>query len=384
MRHYLDHNATSLLRSEVRQALLAALNAPAANASSIHAEGRFARALLEAARANVAALVGATPREVVFTSGGSEAIAAAIRGVADRTTPEKRRIVVSAIEHSAVLESARALTAFGFEVLEVPCASTGRIEANAFASALDGHTALACLQAANNETGVLQPVVEVGAACRAAGVPFLADAVQAAGKIPIDRDGWNADLLALSAHKLGGPQGAGAVIVRDGLTMAPLIAGGAQERRRRGGTEAVAALSAFGAACVAAVRDLEEEAARLLALRARLESALRAMAPGVRIHGESVPRLPNTVNVAFPGVSGETLVIALDLAGFAVSTGSACASGAVTPSHVIRAMGCGDDEARGAVRVSLGWDTTGDTIERLLAELPRLLARATMPSPDYS
>jgi cysteine desulfurase len=379
MRHYLDHNATSPLRPEAREAFLAALDAPAANASSIHAEGRIAKALLEESRANVARLAGATPREVVFTSGGSEAIAAAIRGVTDRASPEKRRIVVSSIEHSAVLESARALKAFGFEVFEVPCDHTGRVEARAFASALDERTALACLQAANNETGVLQPVAKAGAACRAAGVPFLIDAVQAAGKIRIDRDGWNADLLALSAHKLGGPQGAGALIVRDGLTMAPLIAGGAQERRRRGGTEAVAALSAFGAACTAALRDLDSEPGRLLALRERIESRLREIDPTVRIHGKDMPRLPNTVNAAFPGVSGETLVIALDLAGFAVSTGSACASGAVTPSHVIRAMGYGDEEARGAVRFSPGWDTTGETIDRLLEALPSLLARATMP-----
>ena len=378
MRFYLDHNATSPLRREAREVLRAAYDAPAGNASSIHTEGRAARALLDAARLHVATLAGVPARDVVFTSGGSEAIAAAIRGVADRATAKRRRIVVSAIEHSAVLEAARALSALGFEFVEVPCEPTGRIDAETFASALDECTALACLQAANNETGVVQPVAEAGAACRAAGVPFLVDAVQAAGKIPIDRDGWNADLLALSAHKLGGPQGAGALIVRDGTAMAPLVAGGAQERRRRGGTEAVATVSAFGAACAEAGRDRNEESERLLALRVRLESGLRAMAPGVRIHGEGVSRLPNTVSAAFPGVSGETLVIALDLAGFAVSIGSACASGAVTPSHVIRAMGYDDDEARGAVRVSLGWDTEGDTIDQLLTELPRLLARATM------
>jgi len=225
---------------------------------------------------------------------------------------------------------------------------------------------------------VLQPVAEVGAACRAARVPFLVDAVQAAGKIPIDRDAWSADLLAVSAHKLGGPQGAGALIVRDGLRMAPLIAGGAQERRRRGGTEAVATLSAFGAACLAARRALSDEPARLNALRNRLEASFAELAPGVRIHGREAPRVSNTVNVAFPGLSGETLVIALDLAGFAVSTGSACASGAVTPSHVIRAMGFDETEARGAVRFSLGWNTTAATIEKLLAALPPLLSRATM------
>jgi cysteine desulfurase len=266
----------------------------------------------------------------------------------------------------------------GFDIVEVPCEPSGRIDAAAFTAELDERAALACLQAANNETGVLQPVAEVGAACRAAEVPFLVDAVQAAGKIAIDREGWCADLIALSSHKLGGPQGAGALIVRDVVSMAPLIAGGAQERRRRGGTEAIALLSSFGAACAAASRDLREETERLLALRERIESALRAMADGVRIHGGQVPRLPNTVNAAFPGVSGETLVIALDLAGFAVSTGSACASGAVTPSHVIRAMGHDDEEARGAVRVSMGWSTTTEAIDEFLAALPTLLARATM------
>jgi cysteine desulfurase len=378
MRHYLDHNATSTLRPEAKAALNAAFDAPSGNASSIHAEGRVARAVLDAARVQVAALSGVPVRDVVFTSGGSEAIAAGIRGVADRAPRGRRRIVVSAIEHSAVLESARALAAHEFEIVEVPCEPSGRVAADVFAERIDHRTALACLQAANNETGVLQPVVEVGSACRAAAVTFLVDAVQAAGKIAIDRDGWNADLLALSAHKLGGPQGAGALIVRDGLAMAPLIAGGAQERRRRGGTESVAAFAAFGAACDAAARDVAGESTRLQALRERLESAFRAMAPDVRIHGEGVPRLAGTVNVAFPDVSGETLVIALDLAGFAVSTGSACASGAVTPSHVIRAMGYGDDEARGAVRISLGWDTTADAIEQLLAVLPPLLLRATM------
>jgi cysteine desulfurase len=381
MRHYLDHNATSPLRDEAKRALHAAYDAPAGNASSMHGEGRAARSLVDVARVQVARLCGVPPRDVIFTSGGSEAIASAIRGVADRAPKERRRIVVSAIEHSAVLESARALSAHGFEVVEVPCEINGRVDPGAFTGHIDGSTALACLQAANNETGVIQPVAAVGMACRATGVAFFVDAVQAAGKIPIEREAWGADLLAISGHKLGGPQGAGALIVREGLPMAPLVAGGAQERRRRGGTEAVAAISAFGAACTAALRDLDGEAGRLGALRERLESSLRAMSPGVRIHGEEVPRLPNTVNAAFPGVSGETLVIALDLEGFAASTGSACASGAVAPSHVIRAMGYLEDEARGAVRISMGWDTTEETIDRLLAALPPILARATMARP---
>lgn len=378
MRLYLDHNATSPLRIDAREAMLASLDAPAGNASSIHGEGRAARARLEEARARVAALAGVPAREVVFTSGGSEAIAAAIRGVTDRTPPDRRRVVVSSIEHSAVLEGCRAMASHGFDVVEVACERSGRISPDRFASAIDARTALACLQAANNETGVIQPVAEVGNACRAARVPFLVDAVQAAGKMPIDRDGWSADLLALSSHKLGGPQGAGALIVREGIAMAPLVGGGAQERRRRGGTEAVPAIAGFGSACAAAERDLEKDAARLLALRVLIESALEELAPAVRIHGCEAPRLPNTVNAAVPGVSGETLVIALDLAGVAVSTGSACASGAVTPSHVIRAMGFDDDEARGAVRISMGWSTTAATVEQFLAVLPPLLARATM------
>jgi cysteine desulfurase len=378
MRHYLDHNATSPLRDEARQAVLAAHDLPAGNPSSVHAEGRAARALLDAARRKVAALAGVPAKDVVFTSGGSEAIAAGIRGIADRAAPRLRRIVVSAIEHSAVLDAARAASSSGFEVIEVRSGSAGRVDAEEFAAAIDERTALACLQAANNETGVLQPVVEIGAACRERGVSFLVDAVQAAGKIALDRDGWNADLVALSAHKLGGPQGAGTLIVREGTVLAPLIAGGAQERRRRGGTEALAAISGFGAACAAAAAELPKEPARLATLRDRLESSLRRIAPEVRIHGEGLPRLANTTNAAFPGVSGETLVIALDLAGFAVSTGSACASGAVTPSHVIRAMGFDEETARGSVRFSLGWSSTDDDVDRLLGALPELLARATM------
>ena len=260
----------------------------------MHAEGRTMKAILDEARIDVARLAGVPPRDVVFTSGGSEAIASGIRGAVDRSGPKRWRVVVSAIEHSAVLDAARALAELGHDVFEVPCESSGRVDVDTFLSALNDRTALACLQAANNETGVVQPVSELGAACRAAGIPFLVDAVQAAGKIAIDRDRWCADLVAISAHKIGGPQGAGALIVREGMSMAPLIAGGAQERRRRGGTEAVAAIAGFGAAARIAHDELRAEAARLLSLRERLESAIEAMAPDVRIHGVEAPRLPNT------------------------------------------------------------------------------------------
>lgn len=381
MRTYLDHNATSPLRPEAKAALAEALAQPAGNASSLHTEGRAARARLEAARAQVAALAGAPARDVVFTSGGSEAIAAGIRGVADRSPASRRKIVVSSIEHSAVIEAAHALRRFGFETIEVPCDASGRVELDRWNAAITYGVAVAAMQAANNETGVVQPVVEAGHVCAASKVPFLVDAVQAAGKLPIERDAWHADLMAISGHKLGGPQGTGALIVRDGLAMAPIIQGGAQERRRRGGTEAVAALAAFGAACEAAHAAVPSEGPRLAALRDRLIAGLRALAPDVHLHGEGTACLPNTVNVAFPGIAGETLVIALDLAGIAASTGSACASGAVEPSHVIRAMGYTEAEARTAVRFSMGWSTTQADIDALLAALPVLLSRATMSAP---
>lgn len=375
-RRYLDHNATSPLRPEARAAVERSLARPAGNPSSLHAEGRAARAALEEARAAVAALVGARPGEVVFTSGGSEAIAAAVRGVCDRAPRDRLRLLVPTTEHSAVLESARLAARRGFVVAEIPCNREGRVDVKRFSTLLGGDVLLATLHAANSETGVLQPVEEIGRLCRERGVPFLVDAVQAAGKQPVDVHAWRADLAAVSAHKIGGPQGAGALIVRDGIRLAPLVAGGAQEMRRRGGTEAVAAIEGFGAAARAAARSLAAEGRALLRLRARIETRLREICPDVRFHGEGVSRLPNTVNFAVPGVAGETLAIGLDLAGVAVSTGSACASGAVEPSHVLTAMGFDEPEAGGAVRVSLGWSTTREDVEAFLDAFPAVLRRA--------
>jgi cysteine desulfurase len=368
-RVYLDHNATSPLRPEARQRVRETLDGVSGNPSSLHAEGREARATLEAAREQVAALVGASAGEVVFTSGGSEAISAGVRGVCDRAPHRMRRIVVSAAEHSAVLEAARLASKRGFVVVEVPCGPEGRVGIDAFRMHIDEGVALAALHWANNETGVLQPVEEVGRACREAGVPFLIDAVQAAGKLPLDPRKVFADLLAVSGHKLGGPQGTGALVVRRGISLAPLI-GGNQEIRRRGGTEAVAALAGFGAAAEAARTGMKEEGRRQLRLRAKIETRLRELFPEFRFLGQASPRLPNTVNFALPGIPGETLAIALDLAGIAVSTGSACASGGVEPSHVIRAMGFDEDEARSSVRISLGWSSDDRQVNRMLELLP--------------
>jgi cysteine desulfurase len=374
-RIYLDHNSTSPLRPEARAALEEALESATGNASSIHAEGRASRGVLETARRQIAAFLGASPDEIVFTSGGSEAIASGVRGVCERAPRTRRTVLVSRFEHSAVLEEGRRAEGRGFEIRRIGCDRRGRIDLAAFRDALGPEVALACLQWANHETGVIQPVEEAGRACREAGVAFFVDAVQAAGKLEIDLRRLQADLLALSGHKLGAPQGTGALVVRRGIVLAPLIAGGAQEQRRRAGTEAVAALAGFGAAARAAGLERPREAERLCRLRAKLETRLKLLEPEIRFHGEGVPRLPNTLNFALPDVRGETLVIALDLAGIALSTGSACASGGVEPSHVIQAMGYDEAEARSAVRLSLGWSTTEDDVGRFLELFSKVVAQ---------
>jgi len=374
-RIYLDHNASSPLRPEAQEAMRRAMDPAVGNPASLHAEGRAARAVIERAREQVATLAAVAPREIVFTSGGSEAIAAGVSGVCDRAPVRMRRIVASAVEHSAVLESAKQAARHGFDVVKVACDREGRVDPDLFIEHLLPGTVLACLQWANNETGVIQPVEEVGRATRRAGVALLVDAVQAAGKVELDPWRVHADLVVLSAHKLGGPQGVGALVVRDGIVLTPLIPGGAQEKRRRAGTPSVVAIAGFGAAAAAAHERSRREAERLLRLRAKLETRLRQRFDGVRIHGQAAPRLVNTVSFALPRVSGEVLAIALDLEGFAVSTGSACASGAVEPSHVIQAMGFAEDEARGAIRLSLGWNPSTSEVERFLEVLPRVVAR---------
>jgi cysteine desulfurase len=345
-----------------------------ADPSSRHAEGRAARALLDRAREEVARLAGSSPEEVLLTSGGSEAIAAAVRGVCDRAPHGLRRIVVSSVEHPAVLAAARLAARRGFVVVEVPCGSEGRILADSFRMHLGEGVALAALQWANQETGVLQPVAEIGQVCRNAGVPFLIDAAQAAGRLPLDPRQVFADLLAISGHKIGGPQGTGALIVRSGIVLAPLI-GGAGEEPRRGGTPAVAALAGFGAAALAAAAARKEEAKRLLRWRAKIETRLRELFPEVRFHGQASPRLPNTISFALPDLDGLALGRELDRAGLAVATGSSCSAGAGEPSPVILAMGFDEAQARAAIRVSLGWSTTREDVDAFLARFPEVVAQ---------
>ena len=364
-RTYLDWNATARLRPEAREAMIAALDA-VGNPSSVHAEGRAARHLIDEARRRVAALVGAEPANVVFTSGGTEANATALspKDAADV-------LLVSAIEHPSVLAGGR----FPADrVLQVPVGPDGVVDLAALERKLaapggEGRRVLVSLMHANNETGVVQPVAAAAAIVHAAGGLLHVDGVQTAGRIACDINALGADLLAVSGHKLGGPKGVGALVRRsDAIAWPePLIRGGGQERGTRAGTENVAAIAGFGAAAAAAARELAAEGRRLTALRDRLEAALTAEFPRTVIFGAAPDRLPNTTLFALPVVKAETAVIGLDLAGVAVSSGAACSSGKVAPSHVLAAMGVPGALARGAVRVSLGYSTQEADIERFLA-----------------
>ena len=365
-RTYLDHNATAPLRAQSRAAMLAALDLTG-NASSVHSEGRRARATVETAREQVAALVGVAPEQVVFTSGATEANTWALR--AGWTS-----IVMADIEHESVLAPARAS---GARLVGLDCDADGRVSPDRFASLLDSPElatavigpgkALLTLQAANSETGVLQPVADCALLAHARGLVVHCDAVQAAGRIALDMASVGVDLMSLSAHKLGGPKGVGALIIRPNFDLPGMLVGGNQERRRRAGTENIAGIAGFGAAAVAARADRVEEGARLGALRDRLEAGVRTLTPTAVVIGAGAPRLANTSCIALPGAHAAMLLIKLDLAGIAVSAGSACSSGKIGGSHVLAAMGVAKPLAQAAIRVSLGATTTGADIERFLA-----------------
>ena len=366
-RAYFDWNATAPLREAARQALQEAL-AVSGNPSSIHAEGRNARRLVEDARERVAQLAGAHRADVIFTSSGTEANALALTPFIE-TAYEKLprdRLFMSAIEHSSVRAGGR----FPREAIEdLPVDADGRLDLAGLAQALTrASRPLVSIMLANNESGVIQPIAEAAAVVHAAGGLLHVDAVQAAGRIACDIGALGADLLALSAHKIGGPKGVGALIrARDDIHFAdPLIRGGGQERGLRAGTENVAGIAAFGAAAAVALAQGADEAAAMLASRNRLETGLKAIAPQAVIFGESAARLPNTTLFALPGMKAETAVIAFDLEGVAVSSGAACSSGKVQPSHVLAAMGVSPALTQAAVRVSLGWATSERDIERFL------------------
>ena len=363
-RIYLDWNATTPLRPEARQAMAAAWEI-SGNPSSVHTEGRQARGLVEDARAAVAAAVAAKPQDVVFCSGGTEANALALTpGLRRGAGQPVERLLVSAIEHASVLAGGR----FAAEAIgTIHVTGAGLLDLGHLRALLaEGPPALVSVMSANNETGAVQPISEIADVVHEAGGLLHVDAIQALGKIPLDINALKADLLTLSAHKIGGPKGVGAVVLAGNLQgLAPLLRGGGQELGRRAGTENVAGISAFGAAIRAAMAALSADAARLQALRDRLEHGLK-QTPGMIVFSDQTPRLPNTTLFTVPGLKAETAVIGFDLAGIAVSSGSACSSGKVQPSHVLAAMGFPKDLAKGAVRLSLGWSTSEADIDLAL------------------
>ncbi|MCY3591352.1 MAG: cysteine desulfurase family protein [Acidobacteria bacterium] len=365
---YLDHNATTPLDPRVAEAMLPWLGGRHGNPSSVHSFGRAARAAVDLAREQVADLIGAAAPEVAFMGSGTEANNAVLMSVFDDSTGG--HLVISELEHPSIQRAADRLENSGVEVTRLRPGADGVVDAGAVADALRPGTRLACLMLANNELGTLQPVAGAADACRERGVPLLCDAVQAAGKHPVDVNSLGTDYLVVAAHKFNGPVGAAALWVREGAGFEPLILGGGQERQRRAGTENVAALVGFGACAALASSELDHRIDRLSRLRDGLETGLAGI-PDSRLHCASSPRLPHTTHVAFPGLVGEELVVRLDLAGFAVSTGAACASGVVEPSRTLLAMGVSPEEAIASVRISLGTSNDEAEIDRFLPVLGR-------------
>lgn len=372
-----DHAATTRPAPEVLEAMSPYLGDGWGNASSVHARGEAARDAVESARLEVARLLGAQPEEVVFTASGSEANNLALQGaLAASAEPRRRRVLVSAVEHPSVLATARFLATRGWDVSELPVLANGVVDLDALREALADDVALVSVMAVNNETGVLQPVEDIGPFVKQAGALFHVDAVQAAGKRPIAVDAWQADLASVAAHKIRGPLGAAALFVRRRVKLVPLVHGGRQERGRRAGTENLAAIAGFGAAAALARTELAAGAYRRVeALGERLLAELLMRVPDTRLNGDLNRRAGGIVNVCFAGVDGEALLHELDRAGVSVSTGSACSSGEPGPSHVLLAMGSRPEDAHASVRFSLGTDTLDDDITHIAEVTPPLVER---------
>jgi cysteine desulfurase len=365
-RYYFDHNATTPVAPEVLETLVSCLGQVYGNASSIHHFGQGAKQRLEAARRQLAALINAAPQEIVFTAGGTEADNMAILGVVRDAPAQRKHVITCAIEHPAVLSTCKQLITEGVEVTSLRVPSSGVVNPDDVRRALRPETVLISIMHANNELGTLQPIAEISQIARETGVPLHVDGVQALGKIPVDVQALGVDLYSMSGHKLYAPKGVGALYVRRGTRLAPITFGGHHERDRRPGTENVPGIAAFGAAAELAGSRIHAESERLSALRDRLENAVLDRIPGAGINGSRWNRVPNTSNLYFDGIDGEALVIALDLRGFAVSTGAACSSGALAPSHVLKAIGLSDDRARASMRFSLGRVNTAEQVDSLV------------------
>jgi cysteine desulfurase len=374
-RAYFDHNATTQVDPEVLAAMLPYFTREYGNPNSVHSFGQTVRGAVERARSAVAALIGARPSEIVFTSGGTEADNLAIFGTLGAVAGQPPHIITTTIEHHAVLHSCDALERRGVAVSRVPVSRDGMVDPDDIRRALRPETVLITVMHANNELGTLQPLEEIGRIARESRVRFHTDAVQAAGKVQLNASAIGVDLLSLSAHKFYGPKGVGALFVRKGVQLEPLLYGSRGEGGRRAGTENVAGIVGLGKAAELARERLSEQADRVRALRDQLEQGLIERIAGARVNGSAALRLPNTCNIMFPTVESESLVIALDLQGLACSAGAACLSGAVDPSHVLAAIGLSAAEARGSIRLSLGHTTTEDDIDFALRVIPEAVAR---------
>jgi cysteine desulfurase len=376
VRIYLDHNATTPVDPAVATAVDQAMRAEFGNPSSVHHFGQRAKAILDQARLAVATLVHGEASEVVFTSGGTESDNFAIRGAAEALEPTGRKhLIASAIEHEAVLQTLKALARRGWSTTLLSPDASGLLSPDALAAALTPETALVSVMHANNEIGIIQPVRELAAVAHARGVLFHTDAVQSAGKIPVDTRALGVDMLSISAHKFYGPKGIGALWIKRGTRLSAFLTGGRQERTRRAGTENVPAIAGLGVAATIAGEKLADCAAPLAALRDRLEDGILRAVPGTEVNGACEPRVPNTSNISFDGIEAESLLIALDLAGVAVSTGSACSSGTLEPSHVLKAMGLPAPRTMNSIRFSLGASNTEAQIDHVIALVPGIVER---------
>jgi len=375
VRIYLDYNATAPLHPEVVDVMSRLLRDEFGNASSVHSFGQQAKMAVDDARTAVAALIGADPSDVVFTSGGTEADNLAIRGAAEaREAGGKRHLIASGIEHEAVLNTFKALERRGWITTLLPVGEDGILSPDVLRAALTPETAFVSVMHANNEVGTIQPIAELAAVTRATGALFHTDAVQSAGKIPVSVSALGVDLLSISGHKFGGPKGTGALWIRRGVRLTPFMTGGRQERNRRAGTENVPSLAGLGVAAAIARRQLDH-AGLIAGQRDRLEQGILTGVPGTAINGDPHRRVPNTTNISFDGIEAESLLIALDLEGVAVSTGSACSSGSLEPSHVLKAMGLPHARTLGSIRFSLGAANTEADVDRVLEALPPLVEK---------
>ncbi|MBZ5608997.1 MAG: cysteine desulfurase [Acidobacteriia bacterium] len=383
-RYYFDHNATTPVSAEVLEVLVPALLEVYGNASSIHREGQLAKQKLEAARRHTAALLHADPKELVFLSGGTEADNLAILGTVRANPSAKKHVITTAIEHPAVLNTCRELEREGVEVTYVRVGSDGVVDPADVRRALRPETVLISVMHVNNELGTVQPLAEISSIAREAGVLFHSDGVQAAGKIPTDVKALGVDLYSISGHKLYAPKGIGALYVQSDTRLWPIQFGGRHERERRPGTENVPGALALGCAAAAAEADLVTESARIAELRDRLERGILDRVPACGVNGSLSRRGPNTTNIFFDGVEGEAMLISLDLKGFAVSSGAACSSGAVEPSHVLLAIGLARERARASLRFSLGRSNTAEQVDALIDAVAESAAQLRKLSPTYT